>query len=530
MFKRNLNKIAKGIAIGLVCLISINTYGVEDTKIDNKQELLKAQAIQLADEVGNIVGLDPRYIFAIWFVESGLELDYQGDMPDVYTDLASVNDFKQYFTKEDIYNGKVKTYEKIAIGPLQYYTTWINEELKYTFISEELGKQAVYKENGHMARYDEKLGFNRPHPLYLPDAMFNVGMLITDYMKNHTGVAALDKRFNTLPPEVKEQILFIYAGDRYHGDMQTAENYKNANQMHKALVSFYIDIYEKYGSLTNFFDGDRSKIRRIVMGDIDNSPNRGWTGKTNTPTKIGDREFNRTLLQEMTEYTKTGYNYLSLFENINNKSNATNNRFGVAYGFEAMNGGFYYYDQWKKDTVNVDLKRTESNKISGIRLFIDKKTIGSINEKGRGQLRVTNYNKETKEIKIGLDEYYGELGTIKGLLKVYPVKDAKVVSVGKNDTDGNYITFTFNELKDTYEVTYKHLSLIDKSLKKGSGLNKETVIGVTGHSGKIKKASLGIAVKKNSEPINPLELYGLNTKDSKEKQSEWLNRYGFILE
>lgn len=511
----------------------INIRDIKAVEAVDKQLLLKAQSVDLANEIGEIFNLNPRFIFSIWYVESGLDLSYSGDTPNIYSDLMGEETYKEYFRGKDVYKGRVNTGDKIAVGPFQYYTTWIDEELSYIYIPKRLNKPAVHKQSGHMVKFDSNLGFNRPHPLYLPDAMFNNARIISEYMKNHTTYAAIDERFNSLPNEIKEQILFIYAGDRYHGDLHTSDNYKNGNIMHNSLVSLYIDIYEKYGTLTGFFDGDRSKTRRLIMGDTDSSPNKGWTGRTNKETIIKGNRFSGTLLEEMSKPGAGKYNYLSMFDKVNNKDTKTNNRFGVAYGFEAMNGGFYYYDKWVEETSHIDLDKPigeSSNELDGARLFVDSKTIGNKGEPGKGLLRVTNYNKDDKSIRVGLDEYLGELGEIKGLLKVYPVKNCLILDIGENSTDGKYIKYQVKSNKDIYEITYKHLAIINSNIEKGNSIKSDVYLGLSGDSGEVKKPALGIQVIKNGKPINPLEIYGYKPNLPTKDRVLWLEKHGFVIE
>ena len=187
----------------------------------------------------------------------------------------------------------------------------------------------------------DSLGFNRPHPMFLPDAMYNAARVVQGHMLSGHGSSSLkhqnlvkrDARWDKLPEEVKKQILFIYGVDRYHGDTNA-----NNPDMHEAYVSLYIDIYQTYGSL-DFLKSPSKDARYVIAGE-------NWDGILKKSRTINGRTYNKTLIQEMDE--KYNRNYLETYQKTTG-----NFRIGVFYGMEALSMGTYYWEKWNKEVKDA---------------------------------------------------------------------------------------------------------------------------------------------------------------------------------
>lgn len=308
----------------------------------------KAQILELARDVAPLVGMKPEMIFAIAYVESGLNFTYSSNTPDIYTQLVTSAGKDSWFTGGDIRHGKVQYqgHDK-AIGPFQFETEYIDGEMTHVFTPSVHGGPLEQAVRSHMEIKDSSLDISRPHPLFLPDAMFNAGKIFEKHMNTYRPTAQADSRFGSLPQEIQDQIVYIYACDRYRGTIGTSS--KNGIPMHKAMVSFYIDVYQTYGGLTEFYDGSKENTRAICMGtNIGGSSGSNWDGVLQSPVSVNGRNHSESLLKEMTDKTSTGLNYMNLFNQVKSGGSMMF-RFGVGYGFEALNGGFSIYNDWDKE-------------------------------------------------------------------------------------------------------------------------------------------------------------------------------------
>lgn len=331
---------------------------------------VRAQVIELANEIGKKLNCDPRIPFMMAQAESSLRFDYthyeNTTNPDIYRDLIRsvsvvrwdkngnkiTTTEKDHFVNGDMRIGPVlhnKAWNSgydMALGPFQFETKYVDNEVGYIYSPVASGEQSVSKKVKNMSQYDSNLGMNRPNAMYLPDAMYNVTLKLVGKMNESRGICEKDPRWKNTPKEIQDIILFNYAADAYRGTMKA--DYKNGADMHKAMVSFYLDIYEVYGS---FDFMSYSNNRPLIMGTQRPNGRNGWDdwdGTLDGTLTVGGKTYTKSLLQEMTEKTKTGYNYMQLFNKIINHTHserATYNKLGLAHGMRGL-AGARTYDEW----------------------------------------------------------------------------------------------------------------------------------------------------------------------------------------
>lgn len=331
---------------------------------------LKAEFIELANEIALVYpGITPQMVFGVAFTEDDLSLDFSGNTASIYKDLEYAKKGygkpheDGYFTGGSKNNTNYKTGQVkvtngngIGIGTFQFHTDYIGGELKTIYNSKVMnnGEATLGNPGGPTDMLDANLGFYRPHPLFIPDAMYNVMYKVHDRMydghqakdKEHPTLCAKDKRWSKLPVEIQNQILFFYAADAYHGDT----NASNGNPaLHDLYGTFLMDIYETYGSLTFISTDSKATIRSIVVGGKD------WDGVLKSPITFNGKTWTKSLMQEMDSKYNRGY--VELY----NKTISNGFRIGAFYGLEALNGGTYTYNLWSKEVRDALINEGKLN-------------------------------------------------------------------------------------------------------------------------------------------------------------------------
>lgn len=317
---------------------------------------VRAQLIELAKEIGNELDIDPKSLFVVAYSESKLRFDYDdydnSTNPDVYRDLIRPIKLKSWSSNghelDHFVNGNYRIGPVIkdtshsydfALGPFQFETDYIDSELCYVYTPKASGGPKVSSKVNHMSQMDTQLNIMRPNPMYIPDGMYNMAYKLKQHMNNHRKLCESEPRWNSIPKEIQDIILTAYACDAYRGDMSAKSH---AKPFHDVMVSFWIDVYEVYG---NFDFMAYPGVRELIIGTQRNNE---WDGTLNKSITLNGVTYSQTLLQEMTAKTKTGINYMELFNNIqNNGSNGQLylNKYGLAYGMEGLIGK-RIYDEW----------------------------------------------------------------------------------------------------------------------------------------------------------------------------------------
>ena len=346
---------------------------------------VRAQVIELAKEIGEMLNCDPRIPFMMAQAESSLRFDYDdyenSTNPDVYRDLIRsvtvvrwdkngrkiTTTEKDHFVNNNMKIGPVlkdKAWSAgydMALGPFQFETKYVDNEVAYIYNPKASGNQSVSKKVKNMSQLDSTLGINRPNAMYMPDAMYNVTLKLVGKMNESRSICERDPRWKDTPKDIQDIILFNYAADAYRGTMNT--DYKNGADMHKAMVSFYLDIYEVYGS---FDFMAYTNNRPLIMGTQRPNGRNGWDdwdGTLDSPITVGGKTYTKSLLQEMTEKTKTGYNYLELFNKIENNTHserATYNKLGLAHGMRGL-AGARTFDEWNNSVKEALIEEGKLN-------------------------------------------------------------------------------------------------------------------------------------------------------------------------
>jgi murein DD-endopeptidase MepM/ murein hydrolase activator NlpD len=121
-----------------------------------------------------------------------------------------------------------------------------------------------------------------------------------------------------------------------------------------------------------------------------------------------------------------------------------------------------------------------------------------------------------------IDPFTGKIGYHKGLdykvpsgTEVYSSEAGKVFSVGYNKDLGNFITIQHEQY---YRTIYGHLT--QSIVKTGQAINRNTLIGYSGNTGKVTGSHLHFAIKKDDSFIDPLSV--LPTPKEEKKLSPYI--------
>lgn len=137
----------------------------------NPELKLKAQILELTKEVAAYTKVSAENLFAIFYAEHGATVHYSGSIPDIYTNLVCAYEYSSYFDGGDVNLGKIDTTSNIKYGPMGILATNLTSEFKTGYNAIATGKQGTFTAN---VMSNTNGDFARPHPLYLPDAMYYV--------------------------------------------------------------------------------------------------------------------------------------------------------------------------------------------------------------------------------------------------------------------------------------------------------------------------------------------------------------------
>ncbi len=267
--------------------------------------------------------------------------------------------------------GTIDTGAASAIGPFQFYATYIEGSFTRVYVPNGAGKATVREGLTLMGEFDEQLGFMRPNPLYFPDAAMNAAAEIRSHMDQHNGRLSDITSLN-LPQSIKDEILFVYAADSYHGD--TSAMGDKARAWHDALAKFYGDIYAKYSkesphisSIGDFSKDEynRQKIRTLIGGvqfnavdssgrnhiDFDGSFDRQSSVISSDGAgkhlELGGYKYYKSLVTSVSNTSPFNTNYRQLLDDMPAiTGSGTNNKYSWVYGFEALNTSAYHSKLW----------------------------------------------------------------------------------------------------------------------------------------------------------------------------------------
>lgn len=375
--------------------IVYGAYPLED-ELRVKQEL-----IEICNKVGQIYGIPGDYILGILMVEtSAYRYPTIMGSGSLYKDLLLVEykarDGKLFFV-DSKYTGMYKDKGgnpitdplKVgrlrpdaddnnvakAIGPFQFWSSFIAGQVTRMYVEKD-GKPGVVENVPMMSVFDEKLGFLRPNPFYLPDAAVNAAALLVTYMNQHknrddiwSGVDSLG-----LPESIKQDILYIYGTDRYHGDTESRAKGDEAIEFHRTWAKMYGQIFKLYNSkgilkssLGDFsssgkgaFDTERIRtlaggVPFIVGGSIDFDGTFNHSSKvlesdgSGKYVELCDKKYYTPLITEVSNTSPFDINYRSLLVNMRRGPAGSNNKFGWIYGFQGLNQAKYYTALWTNE-------------------------------------------------------------------------------------------------------------------------------------------------------------------------------------
>lgn len=522
----------------------------------------KAEFLELANEIADRFDkMTPQMIFGIAWVENSLSLDFTKATDSIYKDLETIGETDSRFFDSSgkvLVNGVGESAKCVhdgdhkALGTFQFWCKGINGESSQSYNSKAMtGGEAKVNVVGFATKNDDSLGFKRPNPFFLPDAMFNATRVVEGHMltghgmkKNmHKTLVVKDPRWASLPQKIQDEIYYMYAVDRYHGDMNA-----KSEELHAAYVTFFIDIYQTYGSL-DFMQCDKKDQRYVVAGSDWRNDN-VYTGKLKNAITIGGKTFNQSLVNQMD--AKYGRKYTKLLGSIHNGEN-TNNRAGIFYGLEALNGGTYYYNLWSKQVKEALIKegKLDSNG-NPIGATTGNVTVPDL--KGGGipgvvfpVAPINGYNLDITS-QFGWRELGGEVNEHQAIdintngqkVNCMSALPGKVAQIGHNSSPftnyGNVVRVTSNIVdadgnKQVINIQYNHLSSI--SVKEGDTVTAGQVIGKVGGTPDF-KVHLDMEVELNSTPrssgdkklrnlINPFTIYGYDSSWDRNTRNAWLD-------
>lgn len=380
---------------------SFPRYGIypSDNTLRIKQEM-----IEICEKAGKVYGVPGKFVLAVAMMETSVHTNIpvlSRSNGSLYTDLCIEYAYqnrdraKPFFIDSQytgVYKdeggnpiidplkvGKLDVSKEGAIGPFQFYSTYIKDS--FTRIYDEKGGTVTARENQQfMGWFDEELGFLRPNPLYFPDAALNAAAKLAQDMRRHESYLKSVEGLN-LPDSIKQEILFIYAADAYHGD--TASMGEAAKRLHDVLADLYGKSYYRY---TNVFGltslGDFSKagynrdeIRTLIGGtpfykQVRGTSNIDFDGTFNHSSNVIKEDSNGKYLEivgfRFYEPLCTEFGYQQLVANMPAASGiGTNNKFSWVYGFQALNMVNYYTNEWIED-IKVALKEQGGSPVIGI--------------------------------------------------------------------------------------------------------------------------------------------------------------------
>ncbi len=380
-----------------------NLYGVYP--IDNNLRI-KQEMLEICENIGKLYGITAEMVLAVAMVETNamsIPLMENGLNGSLYTDLcigySTGQDGKTMFVDgpntgkfKDMNGNLVVDPLKVgelrpdatepsviaAIGPYQFYSPYVHNFVSRMYVNEN-GKTTSRENMKMMSWFDEQLGFMRPNPFYFPDAALNATAKIVGHMKDHAN-QLIDIENLNLPKQIKDEILFVYAGDAYHGDMDSPSKSKESKILHDAMAELYSDIYITYkekGIIVNSF-GDFSNniynqaaVRAILGGtQFTTRGNIDFDGTFNHSSKVVKQDNNgkyvelegykyyQSIIDELSNKTQFKLDYKQIVYDVPATSNSgTNNKFGWMYSFQGLNAANYYSRLWKKQIAEAPKKQ-----------------------------------------------------------------------------------------------------------------------------------------------------------------------------
>lgn len=355
---------------------------------------LKQEMMEISDQVGSLYGISGKLVLAVAMVETNAysipNLE-RGQSGSLYTDLClgyeKAADGKLFFVdsdttgnvvdkngiivKDPLRVGKLREdYNEAgvrkAIGPYQFYSTYVQEHVTRMYTGS-VGAPSQQTDMEMMSYFDAELGFMRPHPLYFPDAALNAAAKLKADMENHRELVT---HLTNTPEQIKDEILFIYASDAYHGDMAVPAKGEHYKKLHDSINMLYADIFSKYSAdgIISTSLGDFSKpgynqaaVRAALGGtqfttngnidfdgtyDHDNKAIK--SDETGKYVEFGGVRLYKPMVTELSNSTAYNLDYQQLLIDAPaGTSSGTNNKFGWVYGFQGLNAATYYWDSWE---------------------------------------------------------------------------------------------------------------------------------------------------------------------------------------
>lgn len=175
-----------------------NLFGRPDTPLNDDYTIpngvypsdpelkLKAQIIELVREIAAYKNIQPEDLFAVFYAEHGATVHYSGNIPDIYSTVICAAEYSDYFSGGDINLGMVDTTASIKYGPMGIPAADLATAFSVGYNAKAIGTQGTF--TASVMSNTGQGDFARPHPLYLPDAMYYVACKLADsYQVEITG-------------------------------------------------------------------------------------------------------------------------------------------------------------------------------------------------------------------------------------------------------------------------------------------------------------------------------------------------------
>lgn len=484
---------------------------------------IRQEMLEICEKVGKAYGLPPKLVLAVAMTEafgsvtgtSKVEI-VNGQMGSLYTHLSLDNitgyggrsffidagNTGKYKDKDgneikELYKiGEIDTSVKGAVGMFQFEASYIKGNFQTMYVEQ---NGVVEPQVGVyiMSVFDEDRGFLRPNPLFFPDQAVNAANKIASLMRSHEGQLR-DIRVS-IPNEVGQEILFIYAADAYRGDMNAPG--KKGKDMHDAMGNLFADVYSKYSKQTPNINslGDFSKkefnksgIRTLVAGRQN-----GYDFTGTMPSggvTIEENNYTRTFLEEFSNTSPHNINYLYYFNKINNNG-ANMNKFGLVHGFEGINAATYYWDHWNKLIEAAEKEQGGIGAGQGAGGDFIWPLTGYTTITSEFGMRIHPILR-TKRMHTGIDI------SAPGGVEIKAAQSGNVIFSGWNGANGNTVII---DHENGFSTLYAHQSSI--LVRKGDKVVAGQAIGKVGSTGWSTGNHLHFEIRYNNEHKNPLDYY-----------------------
>jgi murein DD-endopeptidase MepM/ murein hydrolase activator NlpD len=484
---------------------------------------IRQEMLEICEKVGKAYGLPPKLVLAVAMTEafgsvtgtSKVEI-VNGQMGSLYTHLSLDNitgyggrsffidagNTGKYKDKDgneikELYKiGEIDTSVKGAVGMFQFEASYIKGNFQTMYVEQ---NGVVEPQVGVyiMSVFDKDRGFLRPNPLFFPDQAVNAANKIASLMRSHEGQLR-DIRVS-IPNEVGQEILFIYAADAYRGDMNAPG--KKGKDMHDAMGNLFADVYSKYSKQTPNINslGDFSKkefnksgIRTLVAGRQN-----GYDFTGTMPSggvTIEENNYTRTFLEEFSNTSPHNINYLYYFNKINNNG-ANMNKFGLVHGFEGINAATYYWDHWNKLIEAAEKEQGGIGAGQGAGGDFIWPLTGYTTITSEFGMRIHPILR-TKRMHTGIDI------SAPGGVEIKAAQSGNVIFSGWNGANGNTVII---DHENGFSTLYAHQSSI--LVRKGDKVVAGQAIGKVGSTGWSTGNHLHFEIRYNNEHKNPLDYY-----------------------